>query len=266
MSAPVGGTAVGAGRGSSVLVVGTVPPPGGEAAAVLGRLAAAMAASGDDVEVCSPDFRSAAHRQARLSGPLLAVRLVLFSKRHRRLVLRIEPGLPLRAEAGRLERTASLLALGAALARFDEVTLRLDSPVPIPGGLGGRATTALWSNASTIVVANEADRESLLAAEGVDASRVVVEAAEATDRPAEREAWALPEGATREQILTVVRERAAADRSLNGARQILEAVPARPVVAEGRRPPVSFAGFLAVGASRLRRLASRALGRLGAND
>ena len=45
-----------------ILVVGTLPPPGGDAARALADAANLLRDEGHDVELLSPDFRSASHR------------------------------------------------------------------------------------------------------------------------------------------------------------------------------------------------------------
>ena len=143
------------------LIVGTTPPPGGQAARELAAIAAARTLAGDQVEVLSPDPRSAAHHTGNLGSVLLPFRLALLAPRFDALVVRIEPGLPFGSTAGRLLRGVTLMSLGWVVGMFDEVTLRLDSPIALPGGVGGRATSDLWRRATVIVVANEHDRQQL---------------------------------------------------------------------------------------------------------
>ncbi|HUZ20044.1 MAG TPA: hypothetical protein VMU75_05675 [Acidimicrobiales bacterium] len=202
-----------------VLVVGTVPPPGGELARALGLEAARLVAAGHDVEVLSPDSRAAAHRHASLGGPLLALRLAMAAPRFDALVLRVERGLPFGEESGRGARAATLIALGAALRLWKDVTIRLDTPVPIPGGLGGRASRGLWARASGIVVWNDDDRDQLLGAPGVVAERVTVAPPASHERSAPAAGWAVEtDDRLRESVLTLVRERARADRRVETAR------------------------------------------------
>ena len=142
-----------------VLVVGTLPPPGGASARELAAVAARRQADGDDVELLSPDPSSAVHRSRRLDGLFLACQLAWLSRRFDAVVLRVEDDLPCRRDMGRATRAAVLGALGFAVSRYGEVTLRLDSPVPLPGGVGGRAARRqLWAAADEIVVRSAADR------------------------------------------------------------------------------------------------------------
>jgi len=208
-----------------VLVVGTLPPPGGAAARELADLAATRQAAGDEVELLSPDPASSAHRTRRLDGLFLAVELAWLSRRFDALVLRIEEDLPCGRDTGRVARAVVLGALGAAVSRYAEVTLRLDSPVPIPGGVGGRAARALWAAADAIVVRAAADRDELVPAPGVHPDRIVIE-----EHPPSLSAgvpqW--PESTDPElqtAVLEVVRTRAARDRAAVAARATLS-VPA----------------------------------------
>jgi hypothetical protein len=252
-----------------VLVVGTVPPPGGEQARALGLEAARLVAAGHDVEVLSPDPRSAAHRHGVLGGPLLALRLASLAPRFDALVLRVERGLPFGEESGRGARAATLALLGAALRLWRDVTIRLDTPVPIPGGLGGRASRGLWAHASAIVVWNEDDREQLLGAPGVVAERVSVAPPASPERSAPPAGWAVEtDDRLRESVLTLVRARAQADRRVEMARADLAGVaaatgggsPFSAGSAAGRRG-VSVAGVARLAARRARRVVASRSGR-----
>ena len=197
-----------------VLVVGTVPPPGGPAAARLGSAAAALAARGDAVEVLSPDERSAAHRHARLDGVRLAVQVARRARRFDALVLAIEPGLPLGPDDDRLTRALSLAALGLACRGFRHVTVRFASPIPVPGGVGGRASEGLWARADELVVESDDDRDQLLAVPGCRPERVRVEVPERAGSGAAPSDWSsLPagegSGELRARVQALVRVRAA---------------------------------------------------------
>ena len=210
-----------------VLVVGTVPPPGGAAAMRLLGVVGERRADGDSVEIVSPDERSAAHRHARLAGPLLAVELAWSARRFDAVVLDLEPGLPLPGDAGRLLRALTLASLGEALRGYREVTVRLPSPIPIPGGVGGRPTRGLWSRCTLIVVQNEDDRARLLLAPGVSAERVKVEEPVAPGRSAADDGWPnlLPyDSSLRARAQALVYERADRDRELIGPRSAPDVV------------------------------------------
>ncbi|HVB04921.1 MAG TPA: hypothetical protein VNF07_01550 [Acidimicrobiales bacterium] len=205
---------------SRVLVVGTVPPPGGAAARRLAVVAAGRLADGDEVTVLSPDPRSAAHRSGSLTGFALVAQLAWRSRRHDVLELRIEPSLPLAPDSGRALRTAVLLALGVVLGRYASVTLRLDSPVPIPGGVGGRATTTLWAAVDTVVVQREEDRALLAQVPGLSAEQIVLEppAEEAVAAAVRRWPTATDSG-LRSEAQDEIRRSAAEERSLLAARR-----------------------------------------------
>ncbi len=213
-----------------VLVVGTVPPPGGSVAKELAGIAAERSETGDEVCVFSPDPRSAAHYTGNLRDLLLPIRLALLSPKFDALVLRIEAGLPLGEQTNRLVRAATLFSLGLVVRMFSEVTLRLDSPIPLPGGIGGRATTDLWKGATSIVVANEEDRQRMLAAPGVDPERVEIAVPMVVTIERSDDAW--PNATTtdlREQVLERIRRRTRAERRANSARVDLGAVGVGPL-------------------------------------
>ena len=200
-----------------VLVVGTVPPPGGELARSLGAFIARELCD-DEVEVLSPDARSAAHGHANVHGPLLALALLVRAKRFDAVVVRIERDVPLAERCGRAYRAGTLVLLGWALSRYEQVTIILDAPAPIPGGLGGRATAGLWRRASRIIVGSEADRKELLAAPGVEPARIELsEPPSVMDAPIEVSWVRSSDTPTREEVLRVVRARAARERAANAS-------------------------------------------------
>ena len=209
-----------------VLVVGTVPPPGGERALALAKVAAARLAAGDAVEIWSPDTRSAAHDVGSLTGLRLPVRLAVASRRCDAVVLRIEPGLPFRSDESRLARAVLLALLGRVLQRFEDVTVHLDSPIAIPWGVGGRPSRDLWSKAR-VVVESDDDRDLLLAVPWIDEGRIEVAAPD--DAVVEREravAWPGPDTADlRGAVVAAVRARARAARRLELAGASLAGEP-----------------------------------------
>jgi hypothetical protein len=144
-----------------VLIVGTVPPPGGDSALALAELATALLAEGHDVELLSPDNRSAAHRSARLQGPVFALR------RFEAIVLHFEAGLPVGDRAGRLWRVATLTLVAASLRMFRESTVRFDGAAPIPGGIGSRGMGEIWSVATHVVLGNDEDRDEVVSTWGL---------------------------------------------------------------------------------------------------
>lgn len=220
-----------------ILVVGTLPPPGGDAARALADAANALRDEGHDVELLSPDFRSAAHRHARLDGPLLGAWLAYLSPRFDAVLLRFEPGFPLRPHASRAMRAASLFALGEALARYDEVTIRFDGGPSIPLGLGGRAMQKVWAATTRIVVASDDKRAELIAASGLDAAAVTVSKQRSEPQRPVNEGWDLAEDdELRVGISGLIRTRAdqtrAADRVLSGFVADPVAVPDSPLAGD----------------------------------
>jgi hypothetical protein len=191
--------------------------------------------------VLSPDARSAAHRSARLDGLRLVAQLVVLSRRNDSLELRLQPNLPLGPDTGRLARGVVLAALGYALGLYETVTLRLDSPIPLTGGVGGRATTRLWRAVDSVVVESDADRELLSGVPGLASERIVVEIPR-RDEPSQRaHTWpnATDQG-LRESVLSEVRRAAAEELRLRSARRELKAEAdevASAFLADGRVRP-----------------------------
>jgi len=205
-----------------VLIVGTTPPPGGAPARELARAANDLRKQGHTVELFSPDPRSAAHRHARLDGPLLGMWLAWLAPQFDAVILRLEPGLPLGPHAGRLTRAVTLSLLGLALRGYSETTIRFDGGPPIPSGLGGRAMGSVWAETTRIVVASEDKRAELIASSGLPESQVEVsQAAQAPLRPW-REGWTVAEGDDlRAGVLERVRTRASAARAAEKTRDAL---------------------------------------------
>ena len=204
-----------------VLVVGTLPPAGGARAAELGAYAASLIDVGDEVELLSPEHRSIAHASRRLDGLRLARELRRRSDEFDGLVLRIQSDLPMHPATGRVERALVLLALCAALRRYGHLTLFLDAPAPIPGGLGGRAAVGLWDRAEHIFVHSLEDRRQLLLVPGVDQARITLvdeldedapELAVSPPRRSREVPWPDVDGldgrAVAAEVLIAVRERA----------------------------------------------------------
>ncbi len=208
-----------------ILIVGTIPPPGGDSALALAEIATAFIAEGHDVELLSPDSRSAAHRSAHLEGPLLCLRLAWLSRRFEAVVLHFEEGLPLGPRAGRLWRAVTLTLLGAALRMFRESTVRFDSASPIPGGIGSRAMGEVWSAASRVVVATEQDREQVISIWGLPEERVSVAGSHPVPRVSVSSGWAVGNVEDpRIEVLELIRQRSTHDRAARAARVSLAGV------------------------------------------
>lgn len=216
-----------------VLVVGTVPPAGGRSSKALAAIIAARVDAGDEVETLSPDQRSAAHHTANLRGLRLPIRLALMSSKYDALDLCIESGLPLDERSDRLARGATLFGLGVCFGLFSDVTLRLQSPIPIPGGVGGRATTDLWRRVTRVIVENDDDRRQVLAVPGMTEERIDVVSPVVDDSPTAEFPW--PSATTpelRTAVLSRIRQRTDAERQANRARADLGAEIAGPLPSE----------------------------------
>lgn len=202
-----------------VLVVGTVPPPGGQNAKELAAVVARRIEQGDEVEILSPDPRSAAHHTANLELLMLPFRLALLSPRFDALELRIETRLPLGTEVNRVLRGLTLFGLGICFGMYSEVTLRLDSPIPLPGGVGGRATKDMWRRASHIIVQNVEDYRRVLAVPGVKQERLEIAQLTSVEARVTENPWPSPtEDDLRSRVLASIRNRAEAERRANRAR------------------------------------------------
>ncbi|HEV2361588.1 MAG TPA: hypothetical protein VGS21_07790 [Acidimicrobiales bacterium] len=170
-----------------VVVAGPMPPPRTRRAVALLDTVGRLEGAGFSVTtVASP-------------GLLALCRLTPVGK----LVLQLEPGL---VPADRVRRTAALALLAAALRRWDEVEIRLDSPGDHAGGPGGRAARWMWARATSVVVAGE-DAGEVLRGQGVE--NVIVEST------ADDAASAAPGEApsSREALQTLVRTRARVEKA-----------------------------------------------------
>jgi hypothetical protein len=239
-----------------VLVVGTVPPPGGAPARGLAAAAAELRAEGHEVQLLSPDPRSAAHRHARLDGPLLPLWLAYLAPRFDGIYLRFEPGFPLRPKAGRVMRALTLSLIGRALKRYKETTIRFDGGPSIPSGLGGRAMGSIWATTDRIVVTSEDKQAELVEVSGLPVSQVVIASPPATRVVAERESWPVDEDEeeSRIRVLELIRARAATARAADHVRQTVgqPSEPASPASLAGELPQRSAPGVAreAVGVAR----------------
>ena len=134
-----------------VLLVGTLPPPGGSNARRFAREAARRSELGDSVETLSADPLSISHRSASLQGRHLERQLRALSREFDAVELRVEAGLGLTAR--------SVGSIASALQTYQHVTLFMDSPIPFRREAGVLAR--LWSSANSVVFAEDADLRSI---------------------------------------------------------------------------------------------------------
>ncbi len=222
-----------------VLVVGSVPPPRTAHRQSLLDAVLRLRAAGAEVRVMSLDPLAAAH--GFLIGPGLpaAAEVGLLARGFGAVVVQIEPGLPVRRGAGRLERSVALLTLAAMLRRHGDVTLRLHQFDDLPGGPGGRAAIELWKTARRMEVGNSVVAEQLvgLVPELSGRLSIIPGAAEPAAVDSGRhdggeDRWGAGADATAAQVQDVVRRRAAEYREALAARR-----PAgRPRTPETRVP------------------------------
>jgi len=128
------------------------------------------------------------------------------------VLVQLQPGLPVRARAGRFERIVSLIAFSFVLGRGAQVVIRLESLDDLPGGPGGSAALRVWRRADRIVLGSEEQRAAFLGAVGRHGERLAVTASEAIELDDDGGGWVEGADASIEQILALVRKRAARER------------------------------------------------------
>jgi hypothetical protein len=195
-----------------VLVVGSLPPPERARSEALLSEVVSLLANGDSVEVVAPDPVATAHRYLTVGGVPGCVQVAMMVSGFDSVMVQLQPGLPVRARAGRFERSVSLVALSLALRRAHRVVIRLERLEDLPGGPGGRAALRLWRTAERIVTGDEDQQARFLAEVGKRADRLVVSYQSAEEAPAEEVAWGDGEVASVADILELVRKRAARER------------------------------------------------------
>jgi hypothetical protein len=195
-----------------VLVVGSLPPPDGDRPRALRTEVARLLGEGHTVEVVAPNPVATAHRYLIPAGMFGCVRLATMVGGYDAVVVQVEPGLPVRAKAGRLERALSLVAFSFALRRGHHVVVRLERVIDLPGGPGGRAALQVWRNAGRIVVGGEDQRAAFVAAVGSAGDRAVVSSARSRVVDADDGGWGEGAEASAENVLELVRSRAAGER------------------------------------------------------
>jgi hypothetical protein len=208
-----------------VLVVGSLPPPDGDRARALRSEVARLLGEGHTVEVVAPNPLATAHRYLGPAGIVGCIRLATMAGGYDAVVVQVEPGLPVRARAGRLERALSWFSFSFALRRAHNVEIRLECEADLPGGPGGRAALQAWRSADRIVVGGEDQRSGFLLAVGRagDRSVVISPPVQPLDTD-EVGGWGEGADASAENVLELVRSRAARER-----RNLAEARSARVV-------------------------------------
>jgi hypothetical protein len=199
-----------------VLVVGSLPPPDSDRAKALRSEVARILAEGHTVEVVAPNPVATAHRYLIPTGIPGSLRLATIVGGFDSVVVQLEPGLPVRARAGRLERAASFLAFSLALRRGRDVVIRLEHALDLPGGPGGRAAGQVWRSVGRIEVGGDHQRAEFLGAVGDLGACSVVSSSQSDDVAVEDTGWGEGAEASAENVLELVRARAARERRMLG--------------------------------------------------
>jgi hypothetical protein len=187
-----------------VLLVGTLPPPGGVNARRFAREAARRSVLGDSVETLSADPLSISHRTATLRGRHLARELRALSGEFDGVELRVESALALTPR--------SVGKVIAALRRYQHVTLFMDSPVPFSSSERG-VLARLCSSSHTVVFASESDLGSMASVPGgpdfPSGPEKILAPPEPSDMAPPLPAWPKPGSSSlQEVVLDTVRVRA----------------------------------------------------------
>jgi hypothetical protein len=152
------------------------------------------------------------------------VRLAVRVRRVDHVLVRLEQGFPVPPSCGRLSRALRLVALAGALWASRDATLWLASLDDLPGGPGGRAAGLVWREAGEVVAGDEAVRAAL-AAVGVPPDRVRLAARPEQPGVALARYGELGE-VGREEVVALVRRRAARERAAARAMPPLPPAPA----------------------------------------
>ena len=198
-----------------VLVVGSLPPPESARAQALLAEVVGLLAAGNTVEVAAPDPVATAHRYITVGGVPGCLRLWTMVAGFDSVVVQLQPGLPVRQRAGRLERELSLVALSLVLRRGRHVVLRLERLEDLPGGPCGRGALLLWRSADRIIVGSDGEREALVAAVGAPVEGAVTSPAHESGvlaAGADDGGWGEGTDTSAENVLELVRTRAARER------------------------------------------------------
>ncbi len=162
-----------AGLSEDFVLVGTVAPAGGGFGLYTGLVAAELAMRGKSVRILSPDRRSAADKTIP-TGPGLLPHLTVEAKKAKALILSLEPGLPFSPNLTRVPRAVMLNAAALAIKAFPVRILICDTPIQVPGGIGGRTAQSFWTSFDHIVVRGGEDLTQIRELPYVDMGKVIV--------------------------------------------------------------------------------------------
>lgn len=200
-------------RGRKVLVVGSYPPPFDSSSRLTLSVASKLLKEGALVEVLSSSLRSAAHLRQRLDGWRGCIALWRLASGYDALVLRLEEGLFLQAK-GRIAHLLESLLLSMALRRWRLVLLQLDSPLTMPGGVGGRSGKLIWKRARWIVVLDDESRMVVIRDAKLPQEKVHLLSIEPGHERAETEGIFVHD---RESAMALIKARARLDREISEA-------------------------------------------------
>jgi hypothetical protein len=200
-----------------VLVIGSLPPPERPRSEALRAEVTGLLADGHAVEVVAPDPVATAHRYLALTGLPGCLQLLWMISGFDSVIVQLQPGLPVRSRAGRFERVVSLFAFSLVVRRGHEVVLRLQSLADLPGGVGGAAAFRLWRRADRIVIGSDDELALFAEAVGKKAARLEVTASRVREGDDDAEGWGDAAEPFVEDVLALVRKRAALERRALGS-------------------------------------------------
>jgi hypothetical protein len=195
-----------------VLVVGSLPPPERARSEALRSQVVSLLANGDTVEVVSPDPVATAHRYLVAGGVPGCLQVLKMASGFDSVLVQLQPGLPVRARAGRFERGLSLFVFSLALRRAHRVVIGLERLEDLPGGPGGRSALRVWRTAERIITRDEEEQARFLSEVGKQAEHLAVSSRPAEDALEDQLVWCDGEISSVEDVLELVRKRAALER------------------------------------------------------
>ncbi len=145
-----------AGLHEDFLLVGTTAPAGATFGLYLGLLGAELAMKAKHVRIISPDRRSAADKTVP-GGIRFLSHLAMEAKKPKALILSLEPGLPFAPTLKKIPRALMLNTVAVLLKAFPVKVLMCDTPIQVPGGIGGRTARNFWTSFDFVIVRNNDD-------------------------------------------------------------------------------------------------------------